>query len=250
MDKPFDSLFDEGPDPEAQPPDQEKPRREGKRRLFMGFGIFSLIGALLVAAAVLDWAIIDFGDASGGKNDGGAGGSDPGKDYAYNIQVSTGQENTAASVSNWVEANPMPESMRIPGADRLTPGGKAATVNVPVRNDSDKVGSTLTLKMDNTSEKPDTADKAYAKLLRFDYAEVDDASVTPTEWKPLGNGKFDEATGTTSISNLGDLEPREGRVVVLRVRLVDGPDADSTNAANGGGVGLQARFDGASKDAE
>jgi hypothetical protein len=245
MDKPFDSLFDEGPDPEAQPPDQEKPRREGKRRLFMGFGIFSLIGALLVAASFLDWAILDFGDASGGKTDPGAPG---GKDSAYNIQVSTGQENTAASVSNWVEANPIPESIRIPGVNKLSPGGKGATVNLPVRNESQEKQSSLTLKVDNTSEDPNDADKAYAKLLRFDYAEVDNASTTPAEWTPLGSGKFDEATGTTSISNLGDLEPREGRIVVLRVRLVNGPDADSTNAANGGGVGLQARFDGASKD--
>lgn len=247
MDTPFESLFDDGPEPES--PEPEKPRREGKRRLFMGFGIFSLIGALLVAATMLDWAIIDFGDASGGKDNGGIGGPDPGKDTAYNIQVSTGQENTAASVENWVEANPIPESMRIPGADRLNPGGRAATVNLPVRNDSDKAGSTLTLKLDNTSEDPNDADKAYAKLLRFDYAEVDDASTTPTGWTPLGKGEFDEVTGSTSIANLGDLEPREGRVVVLRVRLVNGPDADATNAANGGGVGLQARFDGASKDA-
>jgi hypothetical protein len=225
----------DGLGPTASGPAEEKEHRNGRKRLFVGGGVLLGIGALATAAAFTDFALLDLGT-------GGLGGESNG----YNIQVSTGQEPTVGSVARWVEANPDAEAVTIPGSDSLSPGGGPLTVRLPVRNASEKLDSTLSLTLENTTENPSAADRAYTGLLRFSYAEVDDASSAPAQWKPVGSGVLG-ASGSTSTVKLGDLAPESGRVVVLRISLADGADQEATNAANGGGTAIQARFDGSSR---
>ncbi|WP_309132054.1 hypothetical protein [Brevibacterium sp.] len=215
-------------DPDQQP-------RKGKRRLLIGAGSLLGIGALVTAAAFTDYALLDFGAKGFG-----------GDQNAYNIQVSTGQEATVASVKQWVEANPNAEPLEIAGADALSPGGEALQVNIPVLNASERLDSTLSLTLENTTANPSKADSAYANLLRFEYAAVPDASSAPGHWKQIPTGSFSSA-GSTSTVDLGDLKPKSGEVVVLRISLADGADQAATNAANGGGAAVQARIDGSSK---
>ncbi len=211
-------------------------RRRGKRRAIIAVGALLTAGALVTAAAFTDYALLDLG----------AGGGFGGADNAYNIQVSTGQENSVGEVGRWVEANPDAEALPIPGADALIPGGDPLIVKVPVRNASKNLDSTLALTLNNVTDGDAPADAAYAALLRFDYGMVDDATTVPADLRPIPAGAF-AARGSTATVDLGDLTSGAGRVLVLRVSLANGEDQASTNAANGGGVRVEARLDGTSK---
>jgi hypothetical protein len=225
----------DGPDHEETYAPDPDDRRRGRRRLLIGAGSLLGIGALITAAAFTDFAFLDFGAKGFG-----------GDRNAYNIQVSNGQEATVSSVSQWIEANPQAAPLDIAGADALSPGGKPLTVNIPVRNDSERLGSSLSLTLENTTESPSTADTAYARLLRFDYAAVPDATSEPSRWTPVPSASF-AAPGATSTVDLGDLDSGEGRIVVLRVSLANGADQATTNAANGGHTAVRARIDGSSR---
>ncbi|WP_129660156.1 hypothetical protein [Rothia halotolerans] len=219
-----------------------RPKRTGRKRAIVASGSLLGIAALVTGAALTDYGLLNF-NGSGGFG---------GEDNAYNLQFSTGQEATVASVQNWVEANPDAETVApISGADSLVPGGAPVYINLPVLNASATFKSSLDLGFENITPGTDDAGQAarnaaYADLLRVDVAQVDDASTTPTDWKATDVGFGGEAK--TPGVGLEDLDPEAGSVVVARVYLVDGATQDATNAANGGTVNVQARFDGSSKN--
>lgn len=223
-------------------------KKSGRKRAIITGGVLLGAGALVTAAAFTDFALLDL------NGDGGFGGVE----NAYNIQVSTGQENTVPDVSTWVEANPNSEAVApIEGADALIPGGAPIYVNLPVLNDSASMASSLDLVLHNvtaTVETPEgaaidiaAANEAYAKLIRFQVAQVDDASTVPTDWVTPTGLAFDTNGAVPSVA-LSDLDPSAGSIIVVKVWLEEGQTQAETNLANGGTVQVQARFDGESKN--
>ncbi|MFF1572956.1 hypothetical protein ACFVWR_09420 [Leifsonia sp. NPDC058292] len=213
--------------------------KTGRKRVVIAAGALLGVAALATAAAFTDQAFLNLGGS------GGFGGSE----NTYNIQVSNRQEATVASVASWIEANPDAADITpIVGADSLVPGGDPLLVNIPVRNESASFGSTLDIAFENiraADPDPDQAarDAAYASLLRVDIAQVDDATSVPTQWAATG---LTLADGSIAATDLAALDAGAGSVLVVRVYLVDGADQVSTNAANGGGVQLQATVSGSS----
>jgi hypothetical protein len=235
--------IDPRPSPETRAPQPGgKRKRTGRKRAIVASGSLLGIAALVTGAALTDYGLLDF-NGSGGFG---------GEGNAYNLKFSTGQEATVASVQNWVEANPEAETVApISGADSLVPGGAPVYINLPVLNDSATFTSSLDLGFENITPGTEDAGQAarnaaYANLLRVDVAQVDDASAVPTDWRATNVGFGGEAK--TPGVGLHDLAPEDGSVVVARVYLVDGATQDETNAANGGTVNVQARFDGSSKN--
>lgn len=217
-------------------------RRSGRKRAVVAAGALLGVAALATGAAFTDFGLLNI---NGGGADGGLGGAD----NRYNIQVSAGQENTVDSVAAWIEANPDAADVApVAGADSLVPGGAPIYVKLPVRNDSPTFSSKLSLAFEDVTgaaatPEQEARNKAYAGLLRVDIAEVDDASAEPAAWTA---SKLDIKDGHTAAADLHQLDPKAGKVVVAKVYLLDGADQAATNAANGGTVKLQARFDGSS----
>ena len=218
-----------------------KKQTSGRKRAFIAGGSVLGIAALATAAAFTDWALLDL-NGSGGFG---------GKENAYNIVVSAGQESSVDTVNTWVEANPDAETVApIVGAEALIPGGDPLYVNLPVLNESVSMKSTLSFVLENTTvEDPANAaeNAAYAELMRFEVAQVDDASTLPGSWVTVSPVSFG-ADGKTPTVTLSNLDPEAGSVIVLKVSLVEGANQEATNAANGGTTSVQARFDGSSID--
>lgn len=221
--------------------DTTSTKKSGRKRAIITGGVLLGAGALITAAAFTDFALLDI------NGEGGFGGSE----NAYNITVSTGQEPKVAEVTNWVEANPDAESVApIDGADSLFPGGDPLYVNLPVMNASQTMKSTLDITLElTTAVDADPAqqlkNEAYAGLMRFQVAQVDDATGVPGSWVTVSDLSFGP-NGKTATVNLADLDASAGSIVVLRVALDEGANQGETNAANGGTAAVQARFDGAS----
>lgn len=216
-------------------------RRSGRKRALLAAGSLLGIGVLATSASFTDFGLLDFG---------GDGGGFGGRDSRYNLQFSTGQEATVDAVSRWVEANPDAENVApIDGAQSLVPGGDALYIRMPVLNESATLDSTLAISfLDVTAADADgvqaARNAAYAGLVRVSVAAVADATVTPSTWIATDLQLVD---GEIPMVTLPELAPEEGTVVVAKVELVDAADQEATNAANGGTVLLQARFDGESR---
>lgn len=211
-------------------------KKNGKKRAIITAGALLGAGALISAAAFTDFALLNL------NGEGGFGGAD----NAYNLVVSNAQEAKVSEVGTWVEANPEAEDVApIEGADSLVPGGAPLYVNLPVKNDSKSMGSTLAISFENiTDDASESAEQiaknvAYAGLISFEVAEVDDASdLTAAVWQPV--------SGFDTAEDLSNLAKQAGKVIVVKVSLDEGSTQEETNAANGGGVEVQARFDGSS----
>lgn len=233
--------------PESRATDIEQRRKRSKKRAILATGSLLVAGSLLTAAAMSDWALLDLFGA------GGAGGQ------KFDIQVSKQQENSLEEVSTWVQANPQAETLEIPEAEGLVPGGKARYIRIPVKNVTESVDATVKLTLENTTQ-GNATDAAYAGLMRFDYTVVDDAQSLPPalpdsiDSVPAGftqvpQGSFtDTDGGKTTQVNLGRFPADGGHVLVLRVQLQNGADQEATDAANGGRAVVQARLDAESID--
>ncbi|MCP3426976.1 hypothetical protein NBM05_13395 [Rothia sp. AR01] len=229
-----------GPGLSAAEQPRRRRRRTGRKRAVLASGTLLGVAALITGAAFTDYGLLNLG-GSGGF--GGAG-------NGYDLKFSRGQESRVDAVASWVEANPDAESVApIEGADRLVPGGAPVYVNLPVLNASPTFDSSLELTFEDVSETASepqqSKNAAYARLLRIDVAQVDDAAATAGAWTSTALSLGQD--GKTPRLNLNDLAPEAGSIVVARVYLVDGPTQGETNAANGGGVEVQARFDGSSR---
>lgn len=220
-------------------------QKSGRKRAIIAGGALLGVAALVTTAAFTDFARLNLG------GDGGFGGAE----NNYNLVVSSGQEATVAAVpaEGWIEANPDAANVApIVGAEALIPGGKSILVNLPVKNDSKSINSSLSLILENTTAEnldPIQAakDAAYASLMTFEVAQVADATTAPTEWittTPLAFG----TEGSTTVLKLNNLAAQAGDIVVVKVTLKDGATPAETNAANGGGVKVEARFDSSSID--
>ncbi|GAA2187513.1 hypothetical protein GCM10009786_12790 [Leucobacter alluvii] len=222
--------------PSEAPTEALTERRRGRKRLIIAGGALIGVGALATVAAFTDFGLLNLG------GDGGFGGPD----NVYNIQVSAGQEDTVGDVASWIEANPdAVDVVPIAGADSLIPGGAPVDVSIPVLNASPTFGSTLEVSIEDTTPvdsdgAQETRNNAYAALARVSIAQVADASTTPTSWV------IEDATISAANTALDTLAAEAGVVTVVRVELVEGATQEETNAANGGMVNLQARFDGTS----
>lgn len=222
-------------------------RRKSKKRAMLATGSLLVAGALFTAASMSDFAILDLFGA------GGAGGE------KFDIQVSKQQENKLEEVKTWVQANPQAETLEIPEAAGLVPGGKARYIRIPVKNVTKGVDANIKLTFQNTTSGSDT-DAAYAGLMRFDYAVVDDASglpatlpgsvdSAPTGFTQVPKGSFANTNGgTTTQVDLGSFPADGGHVLVVRVQLENGANQAATDAANGGKAVVQARLDASSVD--
>lgn len=216
--------------------------RRGRKRAFLALGALLGVGALATSAYFTDSALLDL-------NGGGGFGS---TDNKYNIQVSTGMENTVSDVKTWVEAFPDSAAIAdIPGASNLLPGG-SVVVKIPVLNDSKNWKSTLKLSLKNTTPAASTPDQvarnaAYMKLLSVDVAETADASTAPTTWTTTGLTIPAETGSSSTAVDLSTLNPKAGTVLYVKLALKEGTTQAATDAANGGAVAIQAVIDGTSK---
>ncbi len=216
--------------------------RRGRKRAFLALGALLGVGALATSAYFTDSALLDL-------NGGGGFGS---TDNKYNIQVSTGMENTVSNVKTWVEAFPDSAAIAdIPGASNLLPGG-SVVVKIPVLNESKNWKSTLKLSLKNTTPTASTPDQvarnaAYMKLLSVDVAETADASTVPTTWAKTGLTIPAETGSSSTAVDLSTLDPKAGTVLYLKLTLKEGATQAATDAANGGAVAIQAVIDGTSK---
>ncbi|TXK18543.1 hypothetical protein [Homoserinibacter sp. GY 40078] len=214
------------------------PKRTGRKRAVLAAGALLGVGGLLTAATWMDYGLLNL------NGSGGFGGSET----AFDLAFSSGQENTIADVANWSDANPTAEDIvPLAGADALVPGGAPVYVRIPVKNASEKLDADAAwITLENaTAADSDPAQKAkndaYAKLIRFSVAETDDALAAGG----LSYGSDLSFSGTkTSKHNLTPLAAGEGNVIVVKVWLDAGATQADADAANGGGVSVQARIDG------
>ncbi|WGD37213.1 hypothetical protein [Lysinibacter sp. HNR] len=219
----------------------ETKKRTGRKRTVIAAGALLGVAALATTAAFTDQAFLNLGGSNGFG----------GIENSYSIAVSQNQETTVDSVETWIRPGTTATAadIDVSGSDALSPGGDPLYVNIPVLNQSVSFRSTLALQFtDQTADAEDQAqadrDAAYAGLFRVDIAQVDSASTAPTEWVATGLSLDD--SGAISSTALGNLEPEAGKVIVLRIYLANGATQALTNAANGGGVKLQAHFTGTS----
>lgn len=222
--------------------------RRGRKRALITLGALLGVGALATSAYFTDTALLDL-NGSGGFGS---------VDNKYNIQVSTGMENTVATVKEWVEASPSSAFITaIPGASNLLPGG-SVVVKIPVRNESKNWKSTLKLSLKNTTPAASASEKgitpeqaarnaAYMSLLSVDVAQTADASTAPTTWVTTGLQIPTDTGKSSSHVDLSTLEPAAGTVLYLKLTLKEGKTQAETDAANGGAVAIQAVIDGTSE---
>jgi len=216
--------------------------RRGRKRALIALGSLFAAGALATSAYFTDIALLDL-NGSGGFGS---------PDNRYNLQVSTGIEDTVAKVAKWVEANPDSAAIaNIPGASALIPGN-SIVVKIPVKNDSKNWASTLKLSLKNTTATDSvTADQqarnsAYLSLITVDVAETDDASTVPKTWTKTGLTIPTTTSGSSSESvALTHLPAGSGTVLYLKLTLND-KSQQQTDAANGGTASIQAVIDGTS----
>lgn len=208
--------------------------RLGKKRLFLSLGAGLGVIGLVTAASFTDFANLNLGAT-------GIGGTS-----SYNIQVVATDPTTGAqNVGTWQEANTAAGApIAITGADSLFPGAPDISVDIPVKNASTNLKSSLALAL---SQLPDTAtnitDANYVKSLRFDVSQpVTSLNTTPFSSTNLTYAAF-------STLNLNSLAAGESSTVTIKIRLLPQSVSGATyndNSLNGKQAFIQANFSGSS----
>jgi hypothetical protein len=211
-------------------------RSNGRRKVLAAWGVLAGLAAVLTAAAFSDAIYLNFGT---GAKDSGIGGG--GTDKAYNLQVGAlNPDGTFKNDGTWIEADAKAGvDIKLAGAESLFPGSQPATVEIPIRNASADIGSTLGLKLINR----DTAKTSpeYLAALRFEITMP--ATTTGTSPISLTNKTFNDLASGVALNGLA---PKADVKVTVKVTLPDQGDETSNNALNGKAAWIQANFYGQS----
>jgi hypothetical protein len=212
-------------------------RSNGRRKVLAAWGVLAGAAALLTAAAFSDAIYLNFGTGADGS---GIGGGGTGK--VYNLQVAAvNPDGTFKTDGTWMEADdPKGVNIKLPGAESLFPGSTPATVQIPIRNQSENIGSTLNLKLINTDPAKTSVD--YLGALRFDIAMP----------APHGGGAAIALTDKTFAElsagvPLNNLAAKEASSVTVTVKLPDQGSETANNNLNGKAAWIQANLYGQSR---
>ena len=195
-------------------------QKTGRKRVLIAAGSLLGIGALAVAAAFSDFANLNLGNGSGGGIGGG--------DNTFNIQVVGTDANGVPVPGTWQEANVADGvDIALIGADTITPGD-TISVDIPVLNDSPKLGADVTLSLGDVPGRASDVD--YAAQLRYTITVDGTAAVT-------------NAT-QSAVSNLDivDLVAGAESTVGVAITLLDQGSAEANNALQGKTAHVQAQF--------
>ncbi|WP_085368133.1 hypothetical protein [Leifsonia sp. NCR5] len=208
-------------------------RRSSRKRAFLALGAVVAVGAGITAAAFTDFANLNLGANGIGADQ-------------YNIQVvDTDPVTGVQNPGSWQEADtPAGAPIELVGAQTLFPGSAAISVDIPVRNASTTLGSTLTLTL---AQLPDAGanvtDANYLSSLRFSYAQaatsVDGTAISGTD---LTFAQLNDVA-------LNGLAAGEESSVTITVRLLDQAESGAAfddNSLNGAKAFVQAQFNGTS----
>lgn len=208
-------------------------RRSSRKRAFLALGAVVAVGAGITAAAFTDFANLNLGANGIGADQ-------------YNIQVVDTDPVTGAQIpGTWQEANTVAGApIELVGAQTLYPGSAAISVDIPVRNASASLGSTLTLSLAQLPDAgADVTDPNYLSSLRFSYSQpatsVGTTAVAGTDLT------FAELNAVA----LNGLAAGEESSVTITVRLLDQAESGATfddNSLNGSKAFIQAQFNGTS----
>jgi hypothetical protein len=211
--------------------------RARRRKAVLAWGSLAGIAALVTTAAFTDVARLNVGAQ-------GLGGADS----TYNIQVGATDASGQLVPGAWQEADAVEGvPLALTGSDALAPGGPAAAMELPVRNDSRTFASTLDLSVDGLADDAGAGrvtDPSYLASLRFT------VSMQPTAGDPAVARHQGLTFAQMQTLELNELAPGEESVVALSVTLL--PQSESAapyddNALNGKGAYLQLRLDGSSR---
>lgn len=208
-------------------------RRSSRKRAFLALGAVVAVGAGITAAAFTDFANLNLGANGIGADQ-------------YNIQVVDTDPVTGTQIPGaWQEANTVAGApIELVGAQTLYPGSAPISVDIPVRNASTSLGSTLTLSLAQLPDAgADVTDPNYLSSLRFSYSQaatsVDGTAITGT----------DLTYAQLNAVALNGLAAGEESSVTITVRLLDQAESGAAfddNSLNGSKAFIQAQFNGTS----
>lgn len=211
----------------------EPRRRSSRKRAFLALGAVVAVGAGITAAAFTDFANLNLGANGIGADQ-------------YNIQVVDTDPVTGAQIAgSWQEADtPEGAPIELVGAQTLFPGSAPISVDIPVRNASTTLDSTLTLTL---AQLPDAGanvtDPDYLSSLRFSYAQA----ATSIDAAPVSG--VDLTFAELNAVDLNGLAANEESSVTITVRLLDQAESGAAfddNSLNGSKAFIQAQFNGTS----
>lgn len=211
----------------------EKRGMSRRTKAVVGLGAVVAIAAGVTAAAFTDFANLNLGANGIGADQ-------------YNIQVVDTDPVTGAQIpGSWQEADtPAGAPIELVGANTLFPGSTPISVDIPVRNASATLNSTLSLGL---LQLPDTAtditDPNYLASLRFTITQP----ATSLGATPIS--VTDQTYAQLSTLALNGLAAGEQSDVTIEVRLLTQAESGSTytdNDLNGSKAYIQAQFNGTS----
>ncbi|MDR1791370.1 MAG: hypothetical protein LBR20_06930 [Propionibacteriaceae bacterium] len=210
---------------------------KNRRKALTAWGALVGLVALLTTAAFTDAIYLNFGT---GTDDTGIGGGGDGT-KSYNLQVgATNTDGTFKNDNTWQEADdPKGVPIKLAGAEALFPGSPAATVEIPVKNASKAMGSTLAIKLVNHD--PSKTDVNYLNALRFTISMP--ATVSGSNPVLAQDKTFNELSSGLALN---DMKAETVSKITVTVTLPSqGQPAD--DALNGKAAFVQAVLSGNSK---
>ncbi|MFB9747004.1 hypothetical protein [Leifsonia shinshuensis] len=204
-----------------------------RTRAVIGLGAVVAIAAGVTAAAFTDFANLNLGTNGIGADQ-------------YNIQVVDTDPVTGAQIpGQWQEADtPAGAPIEITGANTIFPGSAPISVDIPVRNASATLSSTLTVGL---AQLPDTAtditDPDYLSSLRFSVSQP------ATSLSPTAISVTDQTYAQLSALQLNNLAAGEVSDVTIQIQLLSQAQSGATfddNSLNGKKAFIQAQFNGTS----
>ena len=211
----------------------EKRGLSRRAKAVIGLGAVVAIAAGVTAAAFTDFANLNLGTNGIGADQ-------------YNIQVVDTDPVTGAQIpGSWQEANtPAGAPIEIVGANTIFPGSAPISVDIPVRNASATLNSTLSLGLVQLPDSgANVTDANYLSSLRFS------VSMPATSLGATPISVSDQTFAQLSSLTLNDLAAGEVSDVTISVRLLTQAESGSTftdNDLNGMKAFIQAQFNGTS----
>ena len=212
------------------------PQKRGmskRTRAVVGLGAVVAIAAGVTAAAFTDFANLNLGANGIGADQ-------------YNIQVVDTDPTTGAQIpGSWQEANtPAGAPIELVGANTIFPGSTPISVDIPVRNASATLNSTLSLGLVQLPDAgANVTDPDYLSSLRFT------VTMPATSLGATPISVTDQTFAELSTLALNGLAAGEESSVTIEVRLLTQAESGSTftdNDLNGMKAFIQAQFNGTS----
>ncbi|QNE34363.1 hypothetical protein [Leifsonia shinshuensis] len=204
-----------------------------RTRAVVGLGAVVAIAAGVTAAAFTDFANLNLGANGIGADQ-------------YNIQVVDTDPTTGAQIpGSWQEANtPAGAPIELVGANTIFPGSTPISVDIPVRNASATLNSTLSLGLVQLPDAgANVTDPDYLSSLRFT------VTMPATSLGATPISVTDQTFAELSTLALNGLAAGEESSVTIQVRLLTQAESGSTftdNDLNGMKAFIQAQFNGTS----